>query len=574
MIIQNTIAGEPSTDPVTFSPLTASLGINLHENLRFLILKVTALVDDTMEYLQHPTPSLHHTILTADDYIDNLKSTIESNCFSSLTTATPPEKKEINRIRATQTICINLERIADFCTNITRQQGYLNDPVFPQQFNYQVMFREVRKSLDSILKVFKKADLGGALAICRTEFELDRLYKENFDIVRERLRSTREDMDDLLTILFIFRYLERIGDSILNIGEALLLSMIGERIKIQQFQALQETLSKSGYHGSLAEVGFRPILGTRSGCRISRVASSNESNTTVCRPQDSIFKEGNPAKIRKEKENMESWRTLFPELVPRVFSYHEDGNIASLLEEFLPGCPLDTLVLSSPIEVLDTAFFVLEEALSEIWNRTRKETRLPSNYLGQIQSRLAAIKQVHPSFFHGDKMVGEHLVSSMSGLLETCSRIEQKHFSVPFTVFIHGDFNLNNVLYNNSEHKVHFIDLYRSQDDDYVKDISVMLVSNFRLPSFDPATRERLDWAIDSLYCFASNFAQENNDRLFPPRMALALARSFFTSTRFELNVPFAKEMFIRARYLLEKIAAHEGKDWEQFHLPSNVLHF
>jgi phosphate uptake regulator len=555
-------------------PVAPSTFTTLQENLRFLLLRVTGLVDDSLKYLLHPDPALLNTILSADDYIDNLKNTIESICYSSITAAVNPEKKEVDRIRATQTICINLERIGDFCTNITRQQRHLQDPTFPGQFAFQDMFREAKKSLGNILPVLRKADLGGALAICRAEFELDRLYKENFDIIRERLRSSREDMDDLLTMLFIFRYLERIGDSILNIGEALLLSMIGERIKIHQFQALQETLSKSGFEGPLSEVGIRPILGTRSGCRISRVATSNDPSATIPRPQDSIFKEGNPAKIRKEMENMERWRTRFPGLAPRVFSHHEEGGIASMLEEFLPGCPLDTLVLSSPIEVLDTAFFVLEETLLEIWTSTRKETQKRSNYLGQIQNRLTAIRQVHPAFFHGEKKVGHHLVSSLTELLETCSRIEQDHFRIPFTVFTHGDFNLNNVLYNHNDHRIHFIDLYRSHEDDYVKDISVMLVSNFRIPAFDPATRERLDWAIDSLFRFAGGFAIENGDQLFQARMAMALARSFFTSTRFELNVSFAKEMFLRARYLLERIAAHEGSGWDKFQLPTTILHF
>lgn len=558
----------------TDDAVAAVPGTNLQENLRFLILRVTGLVDDTLEFLHHPTPTLLSTILSADDYIDNLKSTIESVCFSCITAAINPEKKEVDRIRATQTICINLERIADFCTNITRQQGYLHNPAFAEQFPYMDMFREARKSLGNILPVFRKADLGGALAICRAEFELDRLYKENFDLVRERLRSSREDMDDLLTMLFIFRYLERIGDSILNIGEALLLSMIGERIKIQQFQALQETLTKSGFKGPLTEVGIRPILGTRSGCRISRVATGKESKASVSRSQDSIFKEGNLAKIRKERENMEHWRGLFPGLAPRVFSYHEEAGIASMLEEFLPGCPLDTLVLSSPIEVLDTAFFVLEETLLDIWATTRRDTPKQSHYLGQIQSRLSAIRQVHPTFFHGEKKVGDHMVSSVTELIDTCGRIEQEHFRVPFTVLIHGDFNLNNVIYNHADHRVHLIDLYRSREDDYVKDISVMLVSNFRLPAFDPVTRERLDWAIDSLYRFAAGFARDNHDTHFEARMAMALARSFFTSTRFELNVAFAKEMFLRARYLLERIRAHEGKGWEDFKLPQAILHF
>ena len=412
MTLMNTTPQETAAVIDSAASAAASPGGNLQENMSFLVLRVSGLVDDTLKFLHHPDPALLNTILSADDYIDNLKNTIESICFSCITAAINPEKKEVDQIRASQTICINLERIADFCTNITRQQGYLHDPTFPEQFPYQDMFLEARKSLGNILPVFRKADLGGALSICRTEFELDRLYKENFDSVRERLRSSREDMDDLLTMLFIFRYLERIGDSILNIGEALLLSMIGERIKIHQFQSLQKTLSKSGFKGALTEVSIRPIMGTRSGCRISRVATGDESGLAFPRSQDSIFKEGSPAKIRKERENMERWRTLFPGLVPRVFSFHEEGSVASMLEEFLPGCSMDTVVLDSPQEVLDTAYFVLEETLRDIWTRTRCEAPQRSNYLGQIQSRIAAIRQVHPTFFHGEKKVGDHLVAS------------------------------------------------------------------------------------------------------------------------------------------------------------------
>jgi hypothetical protein len=143
----------------------------------------------------------------------------------------------------------------------------------------------------------------------------------------------------------------------------------------------------------------------------------------------------------------------------------------------------------------------------------------------------------------------------------------------PFTVMIHGDFNVNNIIYDHSNQRIHFIDLYRSKDFDYVKDASVFLISNFRMPIFDPVLRERLNHVIKSVFEFAHNFAVQHRDETFDIRMAFALARSFFTSARFELNSSFAKEMVLRSHFLMEKIVSHHGSPWETFQLPLSLLY-
>ena len=137
---------------------------------------------------------------------------------------------------------------------------------------------------------------------------------------------------------------------------------------------------------------------------------------------------------------------------------------------------------------------------------------------------------------------------------------------------IHGDFNVNNILYDHSSQRIHFIDLYRSRDFDYVKDASVFLISNFRMPIFDPVLRDRLNHVIKNVFEFAHEFSVHHNDTTFDIRMAFALARSFFTSARFELNGSFAKEMVLRSHFLMEKILSHDGNSWETFELPLIIL--
>lgn len=292
----------------------------LDENFRFLIMEVQNQIKATNEFVLAPTPSTYDKIFSKDDYIDNLKNVIENKCFTTLN-QTKLNPEQMKYLRAVHIITINLERIGDYCVNIAKQMGYLSTPRFLENFDHKDSFQKIHATISEILPVLQKANLSGALAICRMEDELDGMYKENFDKIMIHLRIGR-NVEDHITSLFIIRYLERIGDSLLNIGEALLFVIIGERIKIQQFQALQRNLSKSGLQGEVTDVDFQGIWGSRSGCRIARVEEKKSPQA-----RDSIFKEGNLRKIRQEKINLECWNEIFPGLVPRVFSYQEEGRM-------------------------------------------------------------------------------------------------------------------------------------------------------------------------------------------------------------------------------------------------------
>ena len=118
------------------------------------------------------------------------------------------------------------------------------------------------------------------------------------------------------------------------------------------------------------------------------------------------------------------------------------------------------------------------------------------------------------------------------------------------------------------ERKINFIDLHRSDYMDYVQDISVFMVSNYRLRVLDPEIRRRISDLSCRFYDFTAAYANKTGDSTFDLRLALGLARSFATSTRFVVDKTLARAMWLRARYLLEMVLSSNPEQAKNFRLP------
>ncbi|MFZ5426611.1 MAG: PhoU domain-containing protein [Thermodesulfobacteriota bacterium] len=540
----------------------------VEENFRFMVLEVTKQVENTLKVLEHPDPGLVEKIESRDDYIDNLKTVIENKCFSRIHTGFGGDKRAIDLARAVNIITSNLERLADHAVNIVMQSQYLRDPNFIKRYDYKAFFNEIIKALRLVVKALYNQDIAMAFRICRAEVTLDTLFKANFDIILSDLRRG-ESPENCITAHNIFRYLERMGDTILNIGEAVIFAAVGEKFKIHQYEALKETLAELGQEVPITDGEFQSIWGTRSGCRIGKL----EGGRKGARSGGVLFKEGNASKLRDETGNIRRWESVMPGLPPKVQAFHVDGDSASMLMEYLGGCTLQEVVLTASPEIAANAAFILEQTVRHIWTETRRDVPARTGFLAQLGQRLDDVFRMHPSFRHQEMNLAGIHVASFDDLLER-ARVLEAAFEAPFTVFIHGDFNINNIVYNHEEQRIHYIDLHRSKDTDYVQDLSVFIVSNFRLPVMDRLLRRRLDRVMLQFLAFGREFAAENGDETFEARLALGLVRSFITSIRFEFNHRFAKEMFQRGVYLMRALIRFQesGRPFREYILPEDVL--
>jgi len=543
----------------------------VRENFKFLALEVGKLLEDTQRMLIQPRPEVMSKIAARDDYIDNLKSMIENKCFRLLTNEDLDEAT-IDLIRAINVATNNLERIADFGVNIVGQIRYLTDTDILHRFDPDPFFTAIFAALASVEEALFRRDMSLALRICRSELEVDDLYADVFRRIMDDLREG-DSPEDLVTALFIYRYLERAGDALLNIGEAAIFATVGEKLKVSEFQALEETLERE-VGLDLAEVDYHGIWETRSGSRIGMIHAHDSGKRSV------VFKEGRTKKVLEEKQALELWEELEPGLPPRVFGYHDHGEKASLLLEYLQGDTFQRIMLDSDRRVCTTAYMMVIETIGRVWNSTLERVPSKPNFMRQVMGRLPDVFKVHPEFRTETVRVGELEVPGFEALLASAKTLDAQ-LVAPFRVLIHGDFNTDNIIVNLPQRRVHLIDLHRSRPFDYLQDVSVFIVSNFRIKIFDPAPRRRLDQVSLEFFSFAREFADAHDDASFDARLALGLARSLLTSTRFEMDPEFSLSMMLRARYLIERLlsyrqtqrpAADEAVDWSGFRLDPTTL--
>lgn len=539
---------------------------NIDQSFKFLILEVVSQVQEARKALDEGSTVSFEKIDSRDDYIDNLKAVIESKCFSQLGVSGEVDKSTVDLVKAVVVVATNLERMADYAVNIVRQIRFYHDKSFIRRYDYASFFAEILRPMGFVHEAVFNRDIPLGLQVCRSEFVLDDLYEAVFLKIRDELHSG-ENTEDLLTSIFVFRYLERIGDCLLNIGEAVISSAIGEKLKIHQFQALEETLEKSRLDKDISDYDFESIWETRSGCRIARVVNKNHGGASSA----AIFKEGRLKKLLAEKESIERWQGLMPGLTPKLFAFEQHGDNGSLLLECVPGRTLKELVLHSDDDTIMQALHQLARVLKKVWTKTQKPTSVNAGHFSQLLDRIDDVHRVHPEYRLSPNRIGSVASPSFEEMLKRAIPLEVG-LNAPFTVLIHGDLNIDNVIYNDEDQSVHFVDLHRSRETDYAQDVSVFIVSNFRLQVEDAAVIGRINKVIEQSCKIASEFAATNDDRTFEARLTLGLIRSLATSTRFELEEKFAKSMYLRAIFLLEKVIEHDGRPWEEFRLPRQAL--
>ena len=167
-------------------------------------------------------------VIKQDDKIDELREYIRDRSIELLVLK-QPMARDLRYIYALGFIALELERIGDYAVNIAEetikicQDEYIKDLIdIPKMYEEcKKMILEVKESLEN-----ENEDLARERAL--QDDKIDSLYNRVQEDCLRVMNANPQTINQGVNLLFIGRYLERIGDHITNICEMIIFAINGE----------------------------------------------------------------------------------------------------------------------------------------------------------------------------------------------------------------------------------------------------------------------------------------------------------------------------------------------------------
>jgi phosphate transport system protein len=190
-------------------------------------------VEDVLTALEMSDTPLAERVIANDDEIDNFDRKIESQCMTLLALE-QPMAKDLRMIATSLKMITDLERIGDFVVDIAEEvvtmAKPIRIPVSATKFNELVA--DVKSMVADSIETYAIGNVQQARSFEARDDRIDFLFKNIVESMVTALaqgKCSTETVTDVASLLFIIRYLERIADHAVNIGNRVCYMEEGDR---------------------------------------------------------------------------------------------------------------------------------------------------------------------------------------------------------------------------------------------------------------------------------------------------------------------------------------------------------
>lgn len=193
--------------------------------------KVGENLAQAMRALARRDKALATKVMREDDEIDAMNVAVEDRCML-LIARQQPIARDLRIITTGLKISTDLERIGDHAHDIAKIATELEGDSFIKEMEIiPEMARVAGQMLQEAIEAYTVFDVQMAEKICATDDVVDALYAKLFHELSRFVGEDATAARQATQLLFVSRYLERVGDHATNIAEWVIYLVTAERIR-------------------------------------------------------------------------------------------------------------------------------------------------------------------------------------------------------------------------------------------------------------------------------------------------------------------------------------------------------
>ena len=172
-----------------------------------------------------------NTVIADDEEVDTLEVQVDREGVNIMMRF-HPLASDMRNVISTLKLSVNLERIADQAVNIARRgRKLIARPAVEETLDLQPIFHYAETMVKDAVRSFADWNVELARGLKERDRQLDQMNRTFADKMTELMTHQVDDIPTFMDLIFISRFLERIGDQATNIGEDTVYAICAEETR-------------------------------------------------------------------------------------------------------------------------------------------------------------------------------------------------------------------------------------------------------------------------------------------------------------------------------------------------------
>lgn len=177
---------------------------------------------------------LAEEVKQGDHQIDTLQFALDKRCTEIIATE-QPVATDLREILVAMKISTDLERIGDHARHLVRVMDQLTDEVFRSTLpQFTEMAEKGISMVHDSISAYVNHDAEHARAVARRDDEIDILHRALYKQLIEIIASNPDRVETGTALVFLNRFLERLGDHVTNMCEWIVYAKSGDHVELNK----------------------------------------------------------------------------------------------------------------------------------------------------------------------------------------------------------------------------------------------------------------------------------------------------------------------------------------------------